>query len=280
MWLSYRQRPFPLRFPSMRSLHAVSPFLSETFGVTSYFFTSPCHEVCPPCCWSRSYHKAIKRVWCGILLQLLSTSCPTTSLCGWPMRTTSRSARPARSSFMEEVSARSPFQRLVQEDAAHSRISSMSSSLSLFSVTPHRLSSHVPKKPVRVTAFNPWKKRPGGGLAGQLHGRPQMIHPHYFRNGYRQANPDDPSRLLSPNHVLLKRCPVCKRTKYTPLSQKDYYHTCCEGQVMRLWTTMRTVMNSEHKLLQAVRQWDVENERPWSNAHRPKPKGRSKLKKR
>lgn len=157
---------------------------------------------------------------------------------------------------------------------------SFCSSLALFRHTSPLLLPHSPRKPVRITAFNPWKKRPGGGLAGQLHGRPQMVHPHYFRHGYRRENPDDPTRLLSPNHVLLKRCPLCKRTKYIPLAEKDYYHTCCEGKVMRLWTTMRTVMNSEHKLIQAVRQWDVENERPWSNTHRPKPKGRSKLKKR
>lgn len=149
-----------------------------------------------------------------------------------------------------------------------------------FRGTPPCFSPHEPHRKRRLTAFNPWKKRPGGGIGGQLHGRPQMVHPHHFRHAYRRQNPDDPTRLLSPHHVLLKRCPLCKRTKYVPLSEKDYFHTCCEGQVMRLWTNMRNVMNSEHKLIQAVRQWDVENERPWSNPHRPKPKGRSKLKKR
>lgn len=149
-----------------------------------------------------------------------------------------------------------------------------------FHRTSHCFSPHEPHRKMRLTAFNPWKKRPGGGLGGQLHGRPQMVHPQHFRHAYRRQNPDDPTRLLSPNHVLLKRCPLCKRTKYIPLKEKDYFHTCCEGQAMRLWTNMRNVMNSEHKLIQAVRQWDVESERPWSNPHRPKPKGRSKLKKR
>ncbi|KAK7198055.1 hypothetical protein NESM_000761200 [Novymonas esmeraldas] len=128
----------------------------------------------------------------------------------------------------------------------------------------------------RVTAFNPWKRRPAGL---QLNGRPQMVNPSYFRGTYRQKNPDDPSRLLKPSHVLLKRCPACKRTKFVRLSERDTFHTCCEGVAMKLYTNMKTVMNVEHRLLSLTRQWDVENERPWSNPHRPRPKGRSKLKK-
>lgn len=128
----------------------------------------------------------------------------------------------------------------------------------------------------RLTALNPWKQRPGGL---QLHGRPQMVNPSYFRGGYRQRNPDDPSRLLKPSHVLLKRCPVCKRTKFVSLSTKDHFHTCCEGTVMRMYSDMKSVMGVEHKLIHLTRQWDFENEKPWCNPHRPRPKGRSKLKK-
>lgn len=133
-----------------------------------------------------------------------------------------------------------------------------------------------PRRPARVTAFNPWKQRPSG-LA--RHGRPQMVHPHYFHHGYKRANPDDPTRLLPASHVLLKRCRLCQRTRFVPLAQKDFFHTCCEGEPMRLLGNMKTVQNAEHKLLQAVRQWDVNEERPHSRPHRPKPKGRSKLKK-
>lgn len=48
---------------------------------------------------------------------------------------------------------------------------------------------------------------------------------------------------------------------------------------MKVLANMRTVMDAEQKLIMATRQWDIENDRPWSNPHRPKPKGRSKLKK-
>ncbi|KPI86696.1 hypothetical protein ABL78_4254 [Leptomonas seymouri] len=106
-----------------------------------------------------------------------------------------------------------------------------------------------------------------------------MVNPHYFRNKYRQQNPDDPSRLLKPSHVLLKRCPVCKRTKFINIRDKNVFHTCCEGAVMKAYSDMKSVMNIEHKLLALTRQWDAENDRPWSNPHRPRPKGRSKLKK-
>ncbi|KAG5487561.1 hypothetical protein LSCM4_08006 [Leishmania orientalis] len=129
----------------------------------------------------------------------------------------------------------------------------------------------------QLVSFNPWKRRPGGL---QLNGRPQMINPSYFRGRYKQQNPDDPSRLLKPSHVLLKRCPACKRTKFVHLSDKSTFHTCCEGVPMKVYSDMKTVMNIEHKVLTLTRQWDVENERPWSNPHRPRPKGRSKVKKR
>ncbi|KAG5511368.1 hypothetical protein JKF63_07331 [Porcisia hertigi] len=128
----------------------------------------------------------------------------------------------------------------------------------------------------RLTAFNPWKLRPGGL---ELNGRPQMVNPSYFRGKYKQQNPDDPSRLLKPSHVLLKRCPACKRTKFVQIKDKDTFHTCCEGVPMKLYSNMKTVMNIEQKVRTLVRQWDVENERPWNNPHRPRPKGRSKLKK-
>eukprot|EP00796_Vickermania_ingenoplastis_P008826 gene8826-6209_t len=129
-----------------------------------------------------------------------------------------------------------------------------------------------------ITSFNPWKSRPGG--LHSRHSRPQMVHPHYFKHKYRRANPDDPTRLLPASHVLLKRCPLCQRTSFIPLAERDYFHTCCEGEgVMKLVTNMRTVMNRELTLRTALRQWDVENEQPWSKPHRPKPKGRSKLKK-
>ncbi|KPA80738.1 hypothetical protein ABB37_04199 [Leptomonas pyrrhocoris] len=128
----------------------------------------------------------------------------------------------------------------------------------------------------RLTTFNPWKHRPGGL---HLNGRPQMVNPHFYRNKYKQLNPDDPSRLLKPSHVLLKRCPICKRTKFVDIKDKNMFHTCCEGAVMKLYSDMKSVMNVEQKVLSLTRQWDVENDRPWSNPHRPKPKGRSKLKK-
>ncbi|CAJ1016541.1 hypothetical protein Q4I32_000999 [Leishmania shawi] len=128
----------------------------------------------------------------------------------------------------------------------------------------------------RLTAFNPWKRRPAGL---QLNGRPQMVSPSYFRGKYRQENPDDPCRLLKPSHVLLKRCPACKRTMFVHIKNKDTFYTCCEGVPMKVYSDMKTVMNIEHKLITFTRQWDVENERPWSNPHRPRPKGRSKLKK-
>lgn len=48
---------------------------------------------------------------------------------------------------------------------------------------------------------------------------------------------------------------------------------------MKVYSDMGTVMNVEHKLVNLTRQWDVENDRPWNNSHRPRPKGRSKLKK-
>lgn len=128
----------------------------------------------------------------------------------------------------------------------------------------------------RLTAFNPWKRRPSGL---QLNGRPQMVDPGYFRGEYRRKNPDDPTRLLKPNHVLLKRCPACKRTQFVHIKDRDTFHTCCEGVPMKVYTTMRSVMDAERKLTTLTRQWDVENERPWSNPHRPRPKGRSKLRK-
>lgn len=127
-----------------------------------------------------------------------------------------------------------------------------------------------------ITAFNPWKHRPAG-LA--LNGRPQMVNPAYFRKGYRAKNPDDPTQLLKPGHVIVKRCRICKRTQFVKLAEKEHFHTCCEGAPMKVFTNMRSVMNAEQKLIVATRQWDVENDRPWSNPHRPKPKGRSKLKK-
>ncbi|KAG8341813.1 hypothetical protein TRVL_07359 [Trypanosoma vivax] len=106
-----------------------------------------------------------------------------------------------------------------------------------------------------------------------------MVDPAYFRGKYRHANPDDPTRLLKPSHVLLKLCRTCKRTLFVPLNKRDHFHTCCEGRPMKVWTDMGAVMASEHRLLAYTRQWDVENERPWCNAHRPRPKGRSKFKK-
>ncbi|ORC91153.1 uncharacterized protein TM35_000061580 [Trypanosoma theileri] len=128
----------------------------------------------------------------------------------------------------------------------------------------------------RITAFNPWKSRPAGL---NLNGRPQMVDPRYFRGEYRRKNPDDPTRLLKMKHVLLKRCSSCKRTLFVPLNRKDHFHTCCEGVPMKVFTNMEAVMKSEQKLLTYSRQWDVENDRPWCNTHRPRPKGRSKLKK-
>ncbi|EPY30052.1 hypothetical protein STCU_01002 [Strigomonas culicis] len=128
----------------------------------------------------------------------------------------------------------------------------------------------------KVNAFNPWKRRPGGL---NLYGRPQMVNPAHFRGEHKRKNPDDPTQLLKTSHIILKRCRVCKRTQFVPLAEKDFYHTCCEGQTMKFYADMRTVLNSEQKLLAATRQWDFENDRPWSNPHRPRPKGRSKLKK-
>ncbi|RNF18084.1 hypothetical protein TcG_05113 [Trypanosoma cruzi] len=128
----------------------------------------------------------------------------------------------------------------------------------------------------RIIAFNPWKSRPAGL---NLNGRPQMVNPRYFKGAYRRQNPDDPTRLLRIRHVLLKRCRLCKRTLFVPLSQKDHFHTCCEGVPMKVYANMETVMNSEYKLLAHSRQWDVESDRPWCNSHKPRPKGRSKFKK-
>lgn len=128
----------------------------------------------------------------------------------------------------------------------------------------------------RITAFSPWMQRPSGL---RRNSNPQTVHPGHFRNSYRRRNPDDPSRLLKPSHVLLKICHQCRRTKYVFLHEKDFFHTCCEGLPMVLQSSMKSVMNNSRKLTSAVRQWDVENDRPWSNAHRPKPKGRSKLRK-
>ncbi|KEG12384.1 hypothetical protein DQ04_01751010 [Trypanosoma grayi] len=128
----------------------------------------------------------------------------------------------------------------------------------------------------RITAFSPWKSRPAGL---NLNGRPQMVNPRFFRGEYRRQNPDDPTRLLKMKHVILKRCHSCKRTLFVRLSEKNHFHTCCEGMPMKVYANMETVMNSEHKLLSLSRQWDVENNRPWCSAHRPRPKGRSKFKK-
>lgn len=129
----------------------------------------------------------------------------------------------------------------------------------------------------RVTSFSPWKQRPGGL---QRHSRPQMVHPHHFRGTYRGQNMDDPTQLLSPKHVIVKRCSECKRTLFVKLAEKDYFHTCCEGVPMKQITTMAKVMDADHRLTQTLRQWDVESDRPWSRPHKPKPKGRSKLAKR
>lgn len=136
---------------------------------------------------------------------------------------------------------------------------------------------HTVGKKKKLVTFHPWKRRPGG-LA--LHSRPQMVQPHYFRHGYRSHNPDDPTRLLKPSHVILKRCPECRRTRFVLLHERDHFHYCCENRVlMKEVSNMKKVMNREHRLTQMLRQWDVEGERPWDNPHRPKPKGRSKLKK-
>ena len=133
---------------------------------------------------------------------------------------------------------------------------------------------HVLK--ARIVAFSPWMQRPSGL---RRNSNPQVVHPGHFRNSYRKRNPDDPSRLLKPSHVLLKICPLCRRTKYVMLHEKEFFHTCCEGVPMTLHSSMKALMNHSRKLTTAVRQWDVENDRPWSNPHKPKPKGRSKLQK-
>lgn len=126
----------------------------------------------------------------------------------------------------------------------------------------------------RIHAFSPWKRRPSGLVRNS---NPEFVHPGAFRKRHSLLNPDDPTRLIKPSHMLVKLCASCNRTKLVPLHERDYYHTCCEGKVMKIKTSMQGVMDKAHQMQTLHRQWDIENNRAWSNATKPRPKGRSKF---
>lgn len=128
----------------------------------------------------------------------------------------------------------------------------------------------------RIHAMSPWRRRPSGLTPNS---NPEFVHPGYFRNTHMRLNPDDTTRLIKPNHVLLKMCRNCNRTRAIKLSEREHFHTCCEGVVMKIVGSMKSVMDKAHGMSVLHRQWDVENDRAWSNPTRPRPKGRSKFKK-
>jgi hypothetical protein len=128
----------------------------------------------------------------------------------------------------------------------------------------------------RIQAFSPWKRRPSGLVRNS---NPEFVHPGAFRRQHGRLNPEDTTRLIKPSHMLVKHCSSCNRTKLIPLQERDYFHTCCEGRVMKIKTTMQGIMDKARNMETLHRQWDIENDRAWSNATRPRPKGRSKFKK-
>jgi hypothetical protein len=67
--------------------------------------------------------------------------------------------------------------------------------------------------------------------------------------------------------------------RMVPLRNRSHFYTCCETFTMKPMGSMKQVSDRIYKLRNLNRIWDVENERPFSNPTRARPKGRSKLKK-
>ncbi len=122
--------------------------------------------------------------------------------------------------------------------------------------------------------LNPWRRRPSG-----LH-RPSAP---AFRQGRRSAmrnsylNPDDISGSSPMSHTIMKQCGHCMRLKAVPLSQRQHFHTCCEGFEMKERTTMAKISQTHMKLTRHVRQWDFVGMHPRCNVHRPASGATSKL---
>jgi hypothetical protein len=131
--------------------------------------------------------------------------------------------------------------------------------------------------PSRLAGVNPWRRRPAT-LAGS--GAPQMAPRSYLMSKRRRKmDPDDNTGLLLASHVILKQCPNCHRYKQLNIKQRQEFHTCCEGHVMRERGNLKRVQNLQNKLGAHMRQWDFDKMRPKDNAHRPGGKHNSKFKK-
>ena len=131
-------------------------------------------------------------------------------------------------------------------------------------------------KPQQIHHFFPWRRRPHGLAASAV---PQLTNPVHHKTVHKRLNPDDPTGTMPMGHVIVKTCKNCGRAKFFPISERHSFHTCCETFVMKERGSMKTVADRIYKLKNLNRVWDVENERPFSNAARARPKGRSKLKK-
>lgn len=120
----------------------------------------------------------------------------------------------------------------------------------------------------KMVGFQPYQSRPSGMNSRK---GPQIVGAHYFKH----KDVDDPTKTSTLNQVIFKTCPACGRSKQFHLSQKNHFHMCCEGQTMRTRGTMRNAIEKPRDIKRMLRKWDFDNNRPWSNPRRPRPKGRS-----
>ena len=76
-----------------------------------------------------------------------------------------------------------------------------------------------------------------------------------------------PHRVLHAKNLIMKECPNCRRTQMFTRAEKDYYHNCCENEVMVFRGSYQKAQEHVDKLLSTARRHDFDAMRPRDNWH-------------
>lgn len=85
----------------------------------------------------------------------------------------------------------------------------------------------------------------------------------------------DPTRTTKLGHVFIKQCPNCMRVRHVFLKERHHFHMCCESFLMKERMSVRKAIGLQQNLTSVLRKFDFDLERPHSNPHKKRPKGRS-----
>eukprot|EP00758_Cryptobia_borreli_P001564 Tbor_TRINITY_DN2346_c0_g1::TRINITY_DN2346_c0_g1_i1::g.200::m.200 len=119
----------------------------------------------------------------------------------------------------------------------------------------------------KFVGFEPFKRRPTG-LSKRSD--PAYYTPHYKSN----RDPEEVVRTSPLKHTIFKKCKECGRCQAFSIKYKSEFHTCCGTREMSYIGNMADAISRPGKIRKNMRIWDFENDRPKSNPHKPRPKGR------